>query len=137
MFQRLLEANRPIKFMAVGGFGFLVDIILFSLCLQVFSMEALAGRMVAFSGAATMTWTGNRLLTFSDRHCESCWRQWQKHMMAACFSALPNFAVFQLCLISFGSTGYSLYMAMIMGIAAGMCSNYLLSLYWVFARRAT
>ncbi|MFK0570527.1 GtrA family protein [Endozoicomonas sp.] len=135
MLQRILNSKRAFKFVLVGGVGFLVDVFLFSLCLHIFSMNTLAARIAAFIGAATITWAGNRLLTFNDRQQRACWQQWQKHMVTACFSAMPNFVVFQLYLSVFGDAVSSLYIAMMLGIAAGMCSNYLLSLHWVYAKR--
>ncbi|MDF5436592.1 GtrA family protein, partial [Vibrio parahaemolyticus] len=50
-----------------------------------------------------------------------------------CISALPNFIVFKGVTLALGTQGVMVYLALILGILAGMVSNYLLSAKWVFS----
>ena len=89
-------------------------------------------RSIAFLFAATTTWLGNRWLTFSQSNKANPLRQWQKFMMSACISALPNFIVFKGVTLFLGTQGFMVYVALVLGILTGMVSNYLLSSKWVF-----
>ncbi|MCZ2803140.1 GtrA family protein, partial [Vibrio alginolyticus] len=53
-------------------------------------------------------------------------------MMSACISALPNFIVFKGVTLALGTQGLMVYLALSLGILAGMMSNYLFSARWVF-----
>ncbi|MDG2627658.1 GtrA family protein [Vibrio parahaemolyticus] len=112
------------RFALVGGVGFMVDTIIFSVLFHWLGLELMLARGIAFLFAATTTWLGNPSLTFS---------QWQKFMASACISALPNFIVFKGVTLSLGTQGVMVYLALILGILVGMVSNYLLSAKWVFS----
>ncbi|WP_050940681.1 GtrA family protein, partial [Vibrio harveyi] len=95
-------------------------------------VELMMARGLAFCVAATTTWLGNRCLTFSQSTKDRAFNQWQKFMLSASISALPNFAVFKVTTLLLGTQGTTVYIALVMGILAGMVSNYLLSMHWVF-----
>ncbi|CCO45638.1 putative GtrA-like protein [Vibrio nigripulchritudo SOn1] len=125
--------HRLFKFAFVGGIGFVVDTAVFALFLYVIETPIFAARVIAFIVAATATWLGNRTLTFGDREKTDKAKQWQKHMVAAAFSAIPNLGVFKLVIAIFGEQGYMPFVALVAGILVGMFSNYFLSSKWVFA----
>ncbi|MGR5132148.1 GtrA family protein [Vibrio alfacsensis] len=124
--------GRLIRFAFVGGVGFVIDTLAFALLFQWLGLELMGARGIAFIFAATTTWLGNRWLTFSRAGKQSPFTQWQKFMATACMSALPNFAVFKGVALLLGTQGMMVYLALVMGILAGMVSNYLLSAKWVF-----
>jgi len=128
-----LFQHRIVRFAIVGGFGFLVDLAVFSLFLEVLGVDTFVARVIAFICAATATWFGNRTLTFSDRKKVSKRSQWKKSLLASSFSALPNLGVFKLTLMILGDQGLMPYVALVVGILVGMFSNYFLSSKWVFA----
>ncbi len=86
-------SQKIMKFAMVGGLGFVVDTIVFSLAIYVLRTDLLTARVVSFILAATTTWLGNRLFTFSEREKEDKIKQWSKFFFSALISAMPNFAV--------------------------------------------
>ena len=120
------------QFAFVGGVGFVVDTLIFALLFHFIGLELMIARSIAFLFAATTTWLGNRWLTFSQSNKANPLRQWQKFMMSACVSALPNFIVFKGVTLFLGTQGFMVYVALVLGILTGMVSNYLLSSKWVF-----
>ncbi|MHC0518518.1 GtrA family protein [Vibrio harveyi] len=124
--------SRLLTFAMVGGVGFIVDTLIFMVLFQWAGVELMIARGLAFCVAATTTWLGNRCLTFSQSTKDRAFNQWQKFMLSASISALPNFAVFKVTTLLLGTQGTTVYIALVMGILAGMVSNYLLSVHWVF-----
>ncbi|MEQ3492447.1 GtrA family protein [Vibrio sp. SSH13-20] len=124
--------SRLLTFAMVGGVGFIVDTLIFMVLFQWAGVELMMARGLAFCVAATTTWLGNRCLTFSQSTKDRAFNQWQKFMLSASISALPNFAVFKVTTLLLGTQGTTVYNALVMGILAGMVSNYLLSMHWVF-----
>ncbi|MFM2595661.1 GtrA family protein [Vibrio harveyi] len=124
--------SRLLTFAMVGGVGFIVDTLIFMVLFQWAGAELMIARGLAFCVAATTTWLGNRCLTFSESTKDRAFNQWQKFMLSASISALPNFAVFKVTTLLLGTQGTTVYIALVMGILAGMVSNYLLSMLWVF-----
>ncbi|HHP0512935.1 TPA: GtrA family protein [Vibrio harveyi] len=124
--------SRLLTFAMVGGVGFIVDTLIFMVLFQWAGVELMMARGLAFCVAVTTTWLGNRCLTFSQSTKDRAFNQWQKFMLSASISALPNFAVFKVTTLLLGTQGTTVYIALVMGILAGMVSNYLLSMHWVF-----
>ncbi|ELY1986437.1 GtrA family protein [Vibrio harveyi] len=124
--------SRLLTFAMVGGVGFIVDTLIFMVLFQWAGVELMIARGLAFCVASTTTWLGNRCLTFSQSTKDRAFNQWQKFMLSASISALPNFAVFKVTTLLLGTQGTTVYIALVMGILAGMVSNYLLSMHWVF-----
>ncbi len=54
------------RFALVGGVGFMVDTLIFSVLFHWFGLDLMLARGIAFLFAATTTWLGNRWLTFSQ-----------------------------------------------------------------------
>ncbi|WP_045422372.1 GtrA family protein [Vibrio jasicida] len=126
--------HKSIRFALVGGVGFIVDTLIFSLLFHWLGLELMLARWIAFLFAATTTWLGNRWLTFSQAEKTDPFAQWQKFMVSACISAVPNFAAFKGLTLMFGTQNYMVYIALVFGILVGMMSNYLLSTKWVFSK---
>ncbi|OEE79063.1 GtrA family protein [Vibrio genomosp. F6] len=124
--------QRLIKFSVVGGIGFIVDATIFATLNIFFHWDLMLIRTIAFIGAATTTWLGNRIYTFSDVEDAPRLQQWKKFILAASISAVPNFVVFKLSLEWIGLDGWYVYIALVLGVLAGMISNFLLSSRWVF-----
>jgi len=121
-----------LKFAFVGSVGFIIDTCLFAVLFKWLSLDLMLSRSIAFLFTATITWLGNRWLTFSQSKQTNMFAQWQKFMITACVGAIPNFAVFKTTTLLLGTNGIWVYTALIMGIFAGMISNYVLSTKWVF-----
>jgi putative flippase GtrA len=130
-----MDATKLLKFAFVGGVGFVVDTLVFILLYQVLELDMMVARLFAFIVAATTTWLGNRLFTFSSQCTSNKLIQWQRFISVACFSAIPNFLVFKLVMSLINSYFLSVYIALALGVLTGMVSNFWLSERWVFATR--
>lgn len=124
-----------VLFAFVGSVGFVVDAAVFSLLFELVGSPIFTARIIAFVCAATATWAGNRVLTFRHRARVSRLIQWKKFMAVACFSALPNLLVFKVSLQLLEGGQFAPYVALVLGVLAGMVSNYTLSSRWVFATK--
>ncbi len=125
------------KFAVVGGMGFVIDTFSFSVFVYLFGLDVMLARLMAFFIAATSTWFGNRVFTFSssaNMKAESRFHQWRKFMLVACISAIPNMLVFKGVMTWLGEQGAMIYVALACGILVGMVSNYVMSEKWVFAQ---
>ncbi|MCL9782734.1 GtrA family protein [Vibrio sp. S4M6] len=129
--------KKLLKFAIVGGGGFIVDSLVFALAIYLLHTNLLFARVISFIFAATTTWMGNRLFTFSERRREAISTQWSKSFCSALISAIPNFLVFQASLLMLGNKGVFPFIALVLGVGAGMFSNFALSHFWVFNRRNT
>ncbi|CAH6923548.1 GtrA domain-containing protein [Vibrio chagasii] len=135
--QNLQSHHKIIRFAAVGVGGFVVDCTVFSLLHYLAALPLMSARIGAFIAAATITWLGNRVLTFEFKEQDG-WSykliQWQKFMLSASISAIPNLLCFKLTTEMLPAFDGAVFVAMAMGILVGMVTNYLFSQYWVFAR---
>lgn len=123
--------SKLLKFALVGSIGFIADAFVFSAAFYLAELALTPSRLVAFICAATVTWLGNRRLTFSNQE-PNRFKQWLKFMLGASVSALPNFAAFKGALWLLGEQGVMPMLALVLGILAGMVSSYLISATWVF-----
>ena len=120
-----------IRFALVGTLGFLVDAAIFSSLFFLLALPLMYARIIAFVVSATVTWYGNRTVTFASADGHRV-KQWLTFMVGASFSALPNLGVFKLCTYWLGEEGFFAMVALVAGIGAGMVSNYLISRNLVF-----
>ncbi|NOH95214.1 GtrA family protein [Vibrio sp. 99-70-13A1] len=129
--------SKVVKFALVGAGGFVVDCTAFAILHYWIGLPLMWARGGAFIVAATSTWFGNRVLTFEYKGNGS-WKenvkQWQKFMLSASFSAVPNLVCFKVVSELLPAFTGAMFIAMAIGVLVGMVSNYLLSQYWVFAR---
>ncbi|WP_163938372.1 GtrA family protein [Paraferrimonas sp. SM1919] len=129
--QALLN-HKLFRFAIVGGGGFIVDLIVFSLLLELLGFSLGVARAIAFVVAATFTWWGNRIFTFNKAEKTSKLKQWVKFFSVACFAAIPNFLVFSLLIWLLPNDVLAPYFALVAGILVGMLFNYFFSNKWVF-----
>lgn len=136
---RLQAHHKIVRFAVVGIGGFVVDCAVFALLHYLIGLPLMSARIGAFIAAATTTWFGNRVLTFECKgqgNWSEKWIQWQKFMLSASISAIPNLICFKLMTELLPAFSGGVFVAMAMGILAGMVTNYLFSQHWVFAREA-
>ncbi|WP_425628057.1 GtrA family protein [Vibrio neptunius] len=124
------------RFAVVGGVGFAVDASLFALFFYGIGWPILGARVVSFFFAATVTWFGNRIFTFTHQQTTGKFSQWLKFVGCATLSAVPNVGVFKLTTHYCGSDGMLAMLALALGVLAGMVSNFVLSHWWVFGQQS-
>lgn len=115
------------KFCLIGGLGFVVDSLFFIFLSQLTDNIMLA-RLLSFWLAASTTWIGNRIYTFSHQQFTNFIVQWCKHLLTAHISGCINLLVFWCTKeVTFIPVAFCL------GILAGLFSNYFIASRFVFA----
>ncbi|WP_028116345.1 GtrA family protein [Ferrimonas senticii] len=125
--------HAKLQFAVIGCCGFGVDWLLFNALLHL-GWPPLSCRVVAFVAAALTTFIGNRLLTFAA-DAERWQQQAGRYAITVLCSCLPNLTVFTLLATLGGDHWLALQLALILGVLAGMVSNWWLSSRWVFVKR--
>nr|WP_086937331.1 GtrA family protein [Thaumasiovibrio occultus] len=135
---RLAPLKRFFRFAMVGGMGFAVDVLCFSVLASVLELQL--ARIAAFVAAVCTTYLGNRYFTFADRHkgeaTAAHTEQALRFFAVALVTFIPNWVVFNLVLWTPLAGDVQPYLALVAGIFAGMMVNFVLSSRWVFAAKA-
>lgn len=116
------------RFALVGGAGFACDAACFTLLIKVGELTPELARVWAFLFAMTVTWLGNRYLTFASAQRQRMIAQWLRHVLTAVVSFLFNYALFNTLLLM----SFSVPIAFVAGVSLGMVSNFYSSKYFVF-----
>ena len=128
-----LHEIRFLRFGLVGAGGFAVDTSVLWLMLHVVGLDKYSGRGVSFMCAVTFTWVGNRMLTFRDRAAQAgLLREWATFVTANAFGGLVNLGLYT-ALVSFGRAPFdNPFLAVFLGVLAGLIFNFALSSRVVF-----
>jgi len=122
--------NTFTRFCIVGGFGFVVDVLFFTI-FNTFMDNIMLARLVAFWMAASATWFGNRIYTYNHQQFDGVFSQWVKYILSVHFSGGINLLIFwNLKEISAIPLAFSL------GILAGLLSNYFFANRFVFIKQS-
>ncbi|TWX71662.1 GtrA family protein [Colwellia demingiae] len=116
------------RFCIIGGLGFIVDS-LFFVFLSYISDNIMLARLLSFWVAASSTWLGNRIYTYSHQQFTRVIPQWCKHMFVAHLSGSINLLLFW-----FMKDITAIPIAFCLGILAGLFSNYFFSNRLVFIK---
>jgi putative flippase GtrA len=120
-----------LKFILVGGVGFGIDYGVLRLLVTEWGWHWALARIPSFGLAVCVTWILNRTLTFasSNRWAGESFR----YLVAQSIGAAINLAVFSgIVMVSGAGT---LLVPLVVGAAAGLVSNFLMSKYVVFSER--
>lgn len=130
-----LSASRFVRFAVVGGAGFFVNEAALVLAHGLLRAGPRLAWFIAFAPAVTFTWWGNRNLTFADRSSAGhigILSEWARFAATNSVGAAANFAVYALLI---GDAPWPLnipYVALAIGILAGLVFNFTLSKRLVF-----
>lgn len=125
------------RFLLVGALGFIVDFSVLYLAVNAAGLGTLAGRLVSFIVAATVTWKANRHFTFVSPGAVlpgAATRQWLRYLLTTAIGGAINIAVYQLWLKMAGHGNGNLFLAVVAGSAVALLVNFSLSKYLVFSR---
>jgi putative flippase GtrA len=125
------------RFLAVGALGFIVDFSVLYLAVNVAGLGPLAGRLVSFIVAATVTWKANRHFTFASTGAVvpgAAARQWLRYLSTTAIGGAINIGVYQLWLGMTSHSNVNLFLAVVAGSAVALMVNFILSKYVVFSR---
>ena len=123
---------RVLRFLMVGGIGFVIDASVFAFVTQVVGSSWAVGRACAFLTAVTATWQGNRRWTFRSTGAPT--------LEAACYAGvqvagcLVNYWTF-IGVLRASPTGLGWVPAYLCGCATAAAFNYLVSRRLVFGQR--
>jgi putative flippase GtrA len=132
---RRLAASRFLRFAVVGGAGFLVNEVALLLAKHYLGAGDHAAWFIAFAPTVTFTWWGNRKLTFADKASgghRGMLAEWARFVATNALGAAANFAIYAL-LIAYAPAPLNIaYIALAIGILAGLVFNFTLSKRLVF-----
>lgn len=128
---------RFLRFLIVGGFGFLVaEATLWLARHELGAGDSLAW-LISFLCAATFTWWGNRNLTFADRKAQGAaamLTEYGKFLAANALGGAVNFAVFTAVLRFMPAPANDPAIALACGVLAGLVFNFTVSKLVVFTK---
>lgn len=120
-----------LRFALVGAVGFVTDFGVLSLALSVLGLNPLAGRLLSFLFAATVTWKANRKFTFAQQGAGTT-RQWLQYLLATSIGGGINITVYQFWLMATDTSSGNLFLGVAVGSAAAMVFNFGISKRVVF-----
>jgi putative flippase GtrA len=123
--------KRIASFLAVGGGGFLVDITTLWFALEILHLAPIPARLVAFAAALLFTYALNRAITFADRETGGA-KKLGLYTLASLLSGAANIGVYVALLEVLPVTPLAPYIAMPIGVAVGLISNFSLYNFAVF-----
>ena len=124
-----------LRFAIIGALGMPVDAGVLWLMTHRFGLDPYSGRIISWLCAATFTWTGNRYFTFRKtraRGLAGAAREWLRFLAANAVGGLVNVGLYS-TLVRFAPPPLNnLYMALVVGVLAGLIFNFTLSKTLVF-----
>jgi putative flippase GtrA len=137
MMTPLLRLPRVVRFAGVGTLGLGVDVATLYAMLAV-GLDYVAGRLVSFALAVTVTWYLNHTFTFPDLTGDRMVTEWARFVAANLAGAVVNFLIYLgLMRLEIALPGMAA-LAVAAGSLGGLLFNYTASRVFVFAggRRA-
>lgn len=132
---RALARLSILRFAVIGALGMPVDAGILWLMTHRFGLDPYSGRIVSWVCAATFTWAGNRYFTFRAtraRGISGAVREWMRFLAANAVGGLVNVGLYS-TLVRFAPPPVNnLYVALVLGVLAGLVFNFTLSKKMVF-----
>lgn len=134
LFERLAQ-SRFLRFLVVGGFGFLVAEATLWLAIHGAGASSNLAWLTSFLCAATFTWWGNRNLTFADHKAmglAAMLAEYGKFLAANALGGAVNFAVFKAVETLAPTPANEPAIALACGVLTGLFFNFMMSRWLVF-----
>jgi putative flippase GtrA len=128
-----LIATNKIRFIIVGGLGFVVNYLMLTIMYHWLKLPILIAQIVGAEAAVISTFAGNNYWAFKGHHHISVWHKLVKFHLSAIVGILINSA-FVVLLVKYAHIYYGA--ALIIGSAAGLAWNYTLYNRFVFKHNA-
>ena len=122
------------RFCIVGTLGFVTDFGVLYAVVKGLGMGPMAGRIVSFLVAATVTWKVNRHFTFVKEDAGSV-REWLHYLALTGIGGFINVAVYQTWLWSTDHGTLNLFLGVVAGSAVALLFNFMIAKRAVFAER--
>ncbi len=124
-----------LRFAVVGALGMPVDAGVLWLMIHPAGLDPYSGRIISWLCAASFTWVGNRYFTFRERRARGvagAAREWLRFLAANAVGGLVNVGLYS-TLVRFAPPPLNnLYVALVVGVLAGLGFNFTLSRLMVF-----
>ena len=121
-----------VRFSIIGTFGYLIDITIFFAINELYDLSVYLSRIISFIFAATFSWYGNRLFTFSSSKRKRVLKEWIDYVYSMTPGAGANYLVFSIIVFNFENTQLVLFFAFSIGVLVGLSINYNIAKKYVF-----
>lgn len=124
-----------LRFAIIGALGLPVDAGVLWLMTHKAGLDPYSGRIVSWLCAATFTWIGNRYFTFRGaraRGVAGTVKEWLRFLVANAVGGLVNVGLYSTLVRFAPPPANNLYIALILGVLAGLIFNFTLSKKLVF-----
>lgn len=124
------------RFALVGAVGFLIEAVVLGTLVRHWHFNPYAARLVSFSTATLATWLLNRRLTFRDRVARNhtATGEYVSYLLVQVLGALLNLGVFSTVLALVPALRPYPEVALAIGAAFGLVSNFLLLNRWLYRK---
>ncbi len=134
-FVKSLSQLSVLRFAVIGALGMPVDAGVLWLMTHPAGLDPYSGRIISWLCAASFTWIGNRYFTFRERRARGvagAAREWLRFLAANAVGGLVNVGLYS-TLVRFSPPPLNnLYVALVVGVLAGLGFNFTLSRLMVF-----
>jgi len=124
-----------LRFAVIGALGLPVDAGVLWLMTHRLGLDPYSGRVVSWLSAASFTWIGNRYFTFRATRARgflATAKEWLRFLAANAVGGLVNVGLYS-TLVRFAPPPIdNLYIALVVGVLAGLVFNFTLSKTMVF-----
>ena len=125
-----IRNSQFLRFLLVGGAGFIVDEGVLWLMHSALGLDPFTGRAISILSAMTFTWWGNRTLTFAAHAAEGAaatLQEWLRFVAANAVGAIINYGTY-ISLLRFALAPLNnAYLATAIGVGVGLIFNFTLS----------
>ena len=128
---RIDQVVQFLRFVVVGGIGFIVDGGLLWILLT-YDVNTYLARLCSFPLAVLCTWWLNRIWTFSGSSLERPVRQLNSYLVVQIGGALSNYLMYILVIQAFGPARIVAFSGFVLGSFVGMFINFSGARYVVF-----
>ena len=116
------NAGEAIRFIVVGGAGFLTDAGILWLAVTHWGMGPIAGRAISFPPAFLLTWMLHRFWTFAGGQRKVLQQQGLIYLAIQIFSFFLNFAIYALALQFFPLQQWYIAVLFVAAIVSSVCT---------------
>jgi putative flippase GtrA len=124
-----------LRFAVIGALGMPVDAGVLWLMTHRAGLDSYSGRIVSWICAATFTWAGNRYVTFRGSRARGpggAAKEWLRFLAANAVGGLVNVGLYSTLVRFAPPPANNLYVALVLGVLAGLVFNFTLSKKLVF-----
>ena len=132
---RALARLSILRFAIIGALGMPVDAGVLWLMTHRAGLDPYSGRVLSWLCAATFTWAGNRYFTFRAaraRGLAGMAKEWLRFLAANAVGGLVNVGLYSTLVRFAPPPANNLYVALVLGVLAGLVFNFTLSKRLVF-----